>query len=651
MNSRITLYLTSDEQLLRYLNVNLSSGVFLEHICNIDELYSRIENNISVPDILVLGIKVQDPIRIAEHTHVISKSTKIIIFCEQKQEATIQESIRFSPFLSSGVTTYIYNGQEVFLNFLQENVNGIEKQRNHVSTIFEVEKDRLASVTNQPLIANYLDKLLDRVPIGILNVDANGKILNLNPSAQRLLQNSERKLVGTYLFNFFPQDSLLAIKNLINEVRKTNNLRHSRTIVCSFEGSSGNQYFEMTVSILMQTSIEPILSVILQEVTLKVQEESKRLVIEKALHESEQQLKLVINAIPELIAYVDRDLKFQFNNKAYEKLFGLSREEITGRNIWDVIGAKSYKVVEQYVMRVMMGETITFEEKVDYPKQQEMWIRSTYVPNFTESGEVSGFVVLTSDITQSKRDEDLEKKHMIELAHTSRMITIGEMSSQLAHELSQPLTSIEAYSRACITLIEKDKTTKTEIIHALTSVSNQAIRAQEIMHELRNFVKKSDSRKNICINELIKSAIKLLRLEFQENDPEIDLNLDNNLPDVFADRILIEQILINLIKNAIEAMRTISVSERRLHIDSSSSSNNEVAVSVQDSGPGLSQYEINKIFEPFYTTKPEGMGMGLAITRSIIHSHGGSLSVRPNSHGGTTFKFTLPVKDIDFIGG
>jgi len=401
----------------------------------------------------------------------------------------------------------------------------------------------------------------------------------------------------------------------------------------------------------MQTSIEPILSVILQEVTLKVQEESKRLVIEKALHESEQQLKLVINAIPELIAYVDRDLKFQFNNKAYEKLFGLSREEITGRNIWDVIGAKSYKVVEQYVMRVMMGETITFEEKVDYPKQQEMWIRSTYVPNFTESGEVSGFVVLTSDITQSKRDEDLEKKHMIELAHTSRMITIGEMSSQLAHELSQPLTSIEAYSRACITLIEKDKTTKTEIIHALTSVSNQAIRAQEIMHELRNFVKKSDSRKNICINELIKSAIKLLRLEFQENDPEIDLNLDNNLPDVFADRILIEQILINLIKNAIEAMRTISVSERRLHIDSSSSSNNEVAVSVQDSGPGLSQYEINKIFEPFYTTKPEGMGMGLAITRSIIHSHGGSLSVRPNSHGGTTFKFTLPVKDIDFIGG
>jgi len=651
MSSRVTLYSTNDEQLLNYLNINLSAGVYLEHIATIDDLYGRIDNNYGVPDILVLGVKVQEPIRIAEHTHVISKTTKVIIFCELKQEATIQESIRFSPFLSSGVSTYIYKEQEDFLNFLQENVNGIEKHREHVSTIAEVEKDRLSSITNQPLIANYLDKLLDRVPIGILNVDAKGKILNLNPSAQRLLKHSERKLVGTYLFNLFPQNSLLKIKELIKEVLKTNNLRHNSSMVCSFNGPTGNQYFEMTVSILMYTSIETILSVIMQEVTLKVQEESKRLIIEKALHQSEQQLKLVINAIPELIAYVDSDLKFQFNNKAYEKVFGLTRKEIIGRNIWEVIGTKSYNIVEQYVARAMSGETVTFEEKINYPRQNEMFIRSTYVPNFSESGSVSGFVVLTSDITQSKRDEDLEKKHLLELAHTSRMITIGEMSSQLAHELSQPLTSIEAYSRACITLIEKDKTTKDEILHALKNVSSQAIRAQEIMHELRNFVKKDDSRKNISVNELIKSAIKLLRLEFQENDPDIELNLNNNLPSVFADRILIEQILINLIKNAIEAMRSLAVPERRLLIESCSSPNNEVAVSVQDSGPGLTQYEINKIFEPFYTTKPEGMGMGLAITRSIIHSHGGSLLVNLNSYGGTTFKFTLPVKDIDFIGG
>ncbi len=171
------------------------------------------------------------------------------------------------------------------------------------------------------------------------------------------------------------------------------------------------------------------------------------------------------------------------------------------------------------------------------------------------------------------------------------------------------------------------------------------------MHELRNFVKKDDSRKCICVNGLIKSAIKLLRIEFQEDDPDIELNLITDIPEVFADRILIEQLLINLIKNAMEAMRSIAVSERRLLIESSSIQNNEVAVSVHDSGPGLSEYEIDKIFEPFYTTKPEGMGMGLAITRSIIHSHGGKLQVTQNSHGGTTFRFTLPVEDIEFLGG
>lgn len=651
MSCRISLYSSDDGTLLNYLNEHLSAGVFLEYIDIIDDLYNRIDTAYGCPDILVLGLNVNEPIRLAERTHIIAKTTKIIILCESQQQAKLRESIRFSPFLSSGVSTYIYTGEQNLLNLIQEKVNGIEKQRSYVTTIAEVEKDRIALRSNQPLVANYLDKLLDKLPIGILNVDSQGKILNLNPRARRLLKHSDRTLVGSYLFNLFPQNNLIEIRALITEVVETNNLTYKGTTVCNFNGLTGSQYFEMTISILTQTAVEPILNVILQEVTLKVEEESKRLVIENSLHQSEQQLKLVINAIPELIAYVDRDLKFQFNNKAYEKWFGLTREDIIGKDIWDVIGNQSYRIVEHHVKRAISGETVTFEEKLHYPRQDEKWIRSTYVPNFSANGDVTGFVVLTSDITQLKQDEEIERKHMLELAHTSRIITIGEMSSQLAHELSQPLTSIEAYSRACITLIEKDKTSKEEILKALRSVSTQAIRAQEIMHELRNFVKKDDTRKNICINELIKSALKLLRLEFQENDPEIELKLINDLPLVFADRILIEQILINLIKNATEAMRSIAPADRRLQVKSCINSDKEVAVSIEDSGPGLSEYEINKIFEPFYTTKPEGMGMGLAITRSIIHSHGGSLLVNLNSYGGTTFTFTLPVNDIEFTGG
>lgn len=650
MSSRVSLFIDDDGDLLEYLNVNLSAGVFLEKIDSPDGLYHCLENKFGVPDILVLGLNVQEPIRIAEHTLVLHKGIKVIIFCDEAQREAIKKAILFSPFLSSDVTTFIFDKKEDFLELLQEEVNIIENQRTYETTIAEVEKERMASMTSQPLIANYLDKLLDRIPIGVLNLDSKGKILNLNASAQNLLEFSERALVSIYICDVFLPEYVDEIKNLISSVLTAEHTNYSGSQTVASQGPNGNRYFDMTISSLAKSTSEPILTVILQEVTLKVQEERKRQKIEQALHQSEQQLRLVINAIPELIAYVDNNLCYQFNNKAFEKWFGLSREAICGRKVWDVIGESSYKIVEKYVRQAMSGKTVTFEERISYPNAGVVFVRSTYVPNFSESGDVTGFVVLTSDITKSKSDEELEKKHLLELAHTSRMITIGEMSSQLAHELSQPLTSIEAYSRACITLIKQDKTTKEEVLSALESVSGQAIRAQQIMHELRNFVKKDDSRKNISVNTLIESAINLMRFEFQEQDPEIELHLSNSLPQVFADRILIEQILINLIKNAIEAMRGLQPDKRRLIIGSNSDKQN-VWVSVHDSGPGLTEYEVNKIFEPFYTTKPEGMGMGLAITRSIIYTHGGQLLVDQNEYGGTTFKFTLPVEDIEFIEG
>tara|TARA_R110002049_G_scaffold213899_3_gene385388 strand:+ start:868 stop:2820 length:1953 start_codon:yes stop_codon:yes gene_type:complete len=648
MSSRISLFLCDDGDLLDYLNLNLSAGVYLEHIASSEELYQRLENKIGAPDILVLGRSVQEPIRMAEHILVLHEGIKIILLCDDNQKDTFKKSILFSPFLSSDVSAYVYDTKAIFLDLLQEKVDGIESQRSYETTIAQMEKERLATMTGHPLVTNYLDKLLDRIPIGILNLDSKGKILNLNASAYRLLEYGKRDLLNTYIYNIFPGKYAYQIKDMITAVLNAKDTSFSSNQIIDFHGPKGKGYFDMIISSLAKSASEPILTVILQEVTLKVQEENKRRKIEQALHQSEQQLLLVINAIPELIAYVDKNLRYQFNNQAFEKWFGLSRQAICGREIWDVIGESSYKIVEKYVHQAMAGKTVTFEEKISYPSSGIVYIRSTYVPNFSETGEVTGFIVLTSDITQSKSDEDLEKKHLLELAHTSRMITIGEMSSQLAHELSQPLTSIDAYSRACITLIKKDKTTKEEILNALENVSSQAIRAQEIMHELRNFVKKDDSRKNICVNGLINSAIKLLRLEFQDQDPEVELKLSDSLPQVFADRILIEQILINLIKNAIEAMRTLAVDSRRLIIESNNH-NQEVSVSIHDSGPGLSEYEINKIFEPFYTTKPEGMGMGLAITRSIIYSHGGHLTVDQNLYGGTTFKFTLPLEDIKFI--
>lgn len=642
MSSRISL-LATGEDLLNYLNTNLSAGVFLEHNEHPHYLYSRLEENFATPDIVVLGLKVQDPIRTAEHILVLKRDIKIIILCKENRQSILQKSIQFSPFLNPDVISFEFNNNAKFKGKLQELVEVVEKQRLYKSAIAVVEKERMAIAPTRPLVANYLDRLLDRIPIGILNLDSHGRILNLNRSAQDLLGLSERDLVNTALHQLFTGRDTDGIKNLA-ETALSGGEKHNTRVVC-LQTADIKSYLEISVSLLSTNTSEPILTAILQEVTDRILEEKRRKTAEKALQASERQLRLVIDAIPELIAYVDANLAYQFNNKAFEKWFGFSRDEIKGRKIWQVIGEKSYSIIKPYVKKVMSGENVTFEEKLSYPFRGDVHIRSSYVPNFSETGEVSGFFLLTSDITQSKNEEESKLKHMLEAAHASRIITIGEMSSQLAHEISQPLASIEAYSSACIRLIKKDRATISELHTAFDNISNQAVRAQEIMHELRNFVKKDSSRKSVAINDLIRTSLKFIQIEIREHELQIELKLADSLPEVKADRILIEQVVINLIKNAMEAMQALDSAERQLTIQTKMCQDSGVEVSVHDSGPGLSKYEMDKVFEPFYTTKPEGMGMGLAIIRSIVDSHGGQLQVLRNAKGGTTFAFTLPKTD------
>ena len=644
MSSRISL-LSTGEDLLTYLNNNLSAGVFLEHNDLPQNLYAALEQSSGEPDIIVLGLNVEEPIRTAEHILVLRRDIKIIILCKGGRQNILQKAIQFSPFLNSDVTSFEYKNHASLRKKLQSLIDSVEKQRLYRSAIEVVEKERTSIAPTRPLVANYLDKLLDRIPIGILNLDSHGRILNLNRSAQSLLGRSERALVNTELHSLFSSNDTDSIQNLTHHAIIGDEKNHS--IVVSLNSLELKCYIEISISLLAVNTAEPILTAILTEVTDKVLEEIKRKKAEKALQASEQQLRLVIDAIPELIAYVDADLAYQFNNKAFEKWFGFSRHEIKGKKIWQVIGERPYSVITPYIKEVMSGKIITFEEKLNYPYRGDVYIRSSYVPNFSDSGNVIGFFLLTADITQSKKEEEGKLKHMLEAAHASRIITIGEMSTQLAHEISQPLASIGAYSSACIRLIEKDRADTEELYSAFKSISTQAIRAQEIMHELRNFVKKDSSRKTVSVNELVQNAIRFLQIEIRENKPDLSLELAEDLPLIEADQILIEQVIVNLVKNAMEAMQILDQEDRRLTIETNVCQDSGVFVSVKDSGPGITDYEASKIFEPFYTTKPEGMGMGLAIIRSIIDSHGGELEVLTNDDNGTTFHFTLPGKPED----
>jgi signal transduction histidine kinase len=248
---------------------------------------------------------------------------------------------------------------------------------------------------------------------------------------------------------------------------------------------------------------------------------------------------------------------------------------------------------------------------------------------------------LVEEISERQIAEYNARRHRDNLAHYGRISIMGEMASSLAHELNQPLSVISGNAQLCLTTLQSG--TNTEVLEAsLNQVNEQANRATEIIRQARRFVqKKSSENQNIDTNQMILEIIGLIRPDAQEHETEIKLDLANDLPEVSADPIQIQQVVMNLAHNGMEVMRETAPKHRVLEI-STSRSRDKVEVVIRDAGKGIPQKIQEQMFEPFFTTKENGLGMGLSICRSIIESHGGRLWAVTDSGTGSEFRFTLP---------
>jgi len=257
-------------------------------------------------------------------------------------------------------------------------------------------------------------------------------------------------------------------------------------------------------------------------------------------------------------------------------------------------------------------------------------------------------VQIAADITDKKHIEEVTLQQQKRLEQTSRLITMGEMASSLAHELNQPLSAIANYCAGCIKRMQAGNYRFDDLLAAMQKAADQAERAGKIIRRMRDMVKKSDPvRWPISIHELVDEARAFADIEAQRTGTQIIVDLPEQLPNIVVDRIMIEQVLLNLVKNGIEAMNDVPFERRRLCIHAEVVDERMLEVSVSDQGHGLREDDIEKIFAPFYTTKAEGMGIGLAICRSIIEFHQGRLWAEPRREGGTTFRFTVPIEDSD----
>jgi PAS domain S-box-containing protein len=283
------------------------------------------------------------------------------------------------------------------------------------------------------------------------------------------------------------------------------------------------------------------------------------------------------------------------------------------------------------------------EYRIHRPDGTIRFLRS--VGHHNRSGEIGEYVGITMDITERKQaEEERERLHRLEadLAHINRVNMMGELAAALAHEIKQPIAAAVANAGACLGFLDGEHPDILEAREAASGTIGCGRRAAEIIDHVRSLFKKNlPQREPVDLNELIREIALLLNSDIRRNSVTVNLELGENLPKVVGDRVQLEQVLMNLMLNAIEAMRD---SNGNLTITSNPTEDGHLLISVSDTGVGIPPDNADRIFDTFFTTKPQGTGMGLAISRSIVESHGGRLWATSNSGRGSTFRFTVPPK-------
>ncbi len=377
---------------------------------------------------------------------------------------------------------------------------------------------------------------------------------------------------------------------------------------------------------------------------LRQSNERRRLALEsaeQARRERDRGLRLVTNAIPMLIGYVDRDERFQFNNAAFQEAYGVTPDHIVGRTLQEVAGEGAYSRLQPYVASALRGKRVQFEEQMVRADSVRWWLFQL-LPRRDEQQQVVGLYVLVTDITGLKHSQEEVDRQREALALFSRRGAANEMAAALAHEMNQPLSTVAVYSGRLVELLRQGKADPHDLLDAMELMHEEAIRAGQIVKRARAMVDDKPLQPTLIgPSELLDSVKKICSTSAARAQTEIELEVAQGMEPVYADPIQLQQVLVNLVSNAIDASQGLPRARRRVVV-AASSGEQGAEIAVIDSGHGMSAERLARIFEPHYSTKPEGLGIGLNIARSIVRTHGGELSATPNSVHGVTFRVVLP---------
>jgi PAS domain S-box-containing protein len=376
---------------------------------------------------------------------------------------------------------------------------------------------------------------------------------------------------------------------------------------------------------------------------------SERRRAEEALKKSEQQLADILDHSTAIVFVKDLDSRYLLVNREHERRFQVHRDQIRGKTDYDFLPrdiAETVRATDRQVIEA--GRPIQYEVALPMAESVRHYVAVKFLLR-DGTGKPYAICGISTDITELKRaEEELHQKEVslremqIELAHVSRVTTMGELAASIAHEVNQPLAGIVTNANASLRWLAGQSPNLAEAREAIRRIIRDGNRAGDVVSRMRALLKKaSTAKEQLDLNETIEEVVVLTQGEARRNRVALRMELAPDLPPIKGDRVQLQQVVMNLILNAFEAMSTVERRERDLVIRTQRGEGDEVRVAVQDSGIGLDPKNVERIFDAFHTTKPGGLGMGLSISRSIVESHGGRLWAVSNDGPGATFEFAL----------